>query len=80
MRNLQHVVVGIETFVVDPLLLLQDIVVQRGGHLGELVEAGQPLLEELQDGGEDSGLHQDWKGLDHHFLNGWLVVSGYGYQ
>ena len=75
MGDLQHVVVGIETVVVDSLLLLQNIVIQRGGHLRKLVVTGQPLLEELQDGGEDSGLHQDWKSvgrLDHHFLNAWL--------
>ena len=59
MGNLQHVVVGIKTGVVDSLLLLQDIVIKWRGDLGKLVVAGDPLLDELQEGEEDSGLHQD---------------------
>ena len=59
MGNLQHVVVGIKTGVVDSLLFLQDIVIKWRGDLGKLVVAGDPLLDELQEGEEDSGLHQD---------------------
>ena len=59
MGNLQHVVVGIKTGVVDSLLFLQDIVIKWRGDLGKLVVAGDPLLDELQEGEEDSGLYQD---------------------
>ena len=59
MGNLQHVIVGIKTGVVDSLLFLQDIVIKWRGDLGKLVVAGDPLLDELQEGEEDSGLYQD---------------------
>ena len=81
MGNLQHVVVGIKTGVVDSLLFLQDIVIKWRGDLGKLVVAGDPLLDELQEGEEDSGLYQDWKGVWSLMLSlitfltvGWLVT------
>ena len=59
MGNLQDVVVGIKSAVVDPFLFRHHIIIQSSGHLGILVVAGDLGLDVLQDGEEDSGLHQD---------------------
>ena len=61
MGNLQDVIVGIKTALVDSLLFLHDIVVQWRGDLVKLVVAGYPVLDELQEGEEDSGLDEDCK-------------------
>ena len=59
MGNLQDVVVGIKTAVVDPFLFRHHIIIQSCGHLGKLVVPGDHGLDVLQDLEEDSGLHQD---------------------
>ena len=74
MGNLQDVIVGIKTALVDSPLFLHDIIVQWSRHLMKLVVAGYPLLDDLQEREEDSGLDEDWKDviISSFVFTGWL--------